>query len=94
MKKFVTDNETRATEAGRFLKRSRAPLSMEARSRRALIWQGKQKLIAKGVPKDNALFSRSRFWIAQATGEVQEAGEIEGIVITWNDSAPEGVSGA
>ena len=94
MNKFVTDNETRAAEAGRFLKHNRAPLSMEERNRRALIWQGKQKLIAKGVPKDNALFSRSRFWIAQVTGEVQEVGKIEGDAITWNDSAPEGVNDA
>ena len=94
MNRFVTDNEPRAKDAGRFLKPNRAPPSHEERNRRSLIWQGKQKLIAKGVPKDDAIFSRGRFWIAQPSGEVQEVGKIEGETIIWNEAAPEGVAGA
>ena len=91
MHKFISDNESRAKDDGRFLKPNQAPLSQEERARKKFIWQGKQKLVEKGVPKEKALFSRSRFWTVGADDAVKVVGKLNGNTIVWNQEAPEGL---
>ena len=94
MNKYIVDNESRAKDAGYFLKPNRGPVDPAERIRKNLIWQGKQALIKKGVPEEKAVFSRGRFWIAELDGSVKEVGKLNGNTIDWNETAPDGVAGA
>ena len=93
METFVVDKCDRALSQGLRLKRNKPPATAEEKTRRKMIWQGKEKLAkALSLPEknDTVLFSRRRFWLVGEDGEtVTEMGRLDGDdKIIWDAAAP------
>ena len=92
METFVLDNAARAEQEGLRLKHNRPQGNPEDKTRRRTIWEGKQTLIAAGLPKESIVFSRKRFWNEAPVGTVTELGALEGDdKIQWGEAAPAAV---
>ena len=94
METFVVDSCERALSQGLRLKRNMSPATLEERTRRKIIWQGKEKL-AKALrlreKSEKVLFSRRRFWlVGEDGGTVTEMGRLNwDDKIIWDAAAPE-----